>query len=100
MAVPFNNRCLTAPMARPQPARVLDDGDRRFLETVDRQVPASALNQADKNAVWREIKANHPDRVAFFEDPQVKALLAAGAVPCFPPELVLAARKNATPRKL
>lgn len=87
-------------MARTKPAPELDAGDRHFLATVDRQVSASVLSQADRNAVWREIKEHHPERVAFFADPQVKALMAAGAVPCFPPELVQAARKNSAPRKL
>lgn len=99
MSARSNNRCLTAPMAPRQAGPALDAGDLQFLATADRQVSAAHLSQADKNAVWREIKAHHPDRVAFFNDPQVKELIAAGAVPCFPQELIQTARKNFTPRK-
>jgi hypothetical protein len=53
------------------------------------EIPASRLTQGQRNAVWREIKAHHPDRRAFLEDPQVRALMAAtGAEPTFPPALV------------
>lgn len=56
------------------------------------EIPASRLTQGQRNAVWREIKAHHPDRRAFLEDPQVRALMAAtGAEPMFPPDLVRAA---------
>lgn len=57
-----------------------------------REIPASRLTTAQKNAVWREIKASHPERRAFLEDPAVKALVKTlGAEPMFPPELVRAA---------
>lgn len=83
---------------KPVAAPPRDPGDQAFLDYGDREVSASKLSQADKNAIWRHIKANEPGRVEFFEDPTVKALMAAGAVPCFPPELIKAARNEAKKR--
>ena len=66
-----------------------------FWRQVDRHIPASRLTQADRNAIWRQLKRTSPEQVAFFEDPTVKQLLALGAVACFPPELIEAARRAA-----
>lgn len=67
-----------------------------FWRQLDRHVPANRLTQADRNAIWRHLKATAPEQVAFFKDPTVKQLLAAGAVMAFPPELIEAARRAAT----
>lgn len=84
------NRSQGAPLAK---RRVDDAAAARALDAWDQdmavEIPASRLTQGQRNAVWREIKAHHPDRRAFLEDPQVRALMAAtGAEPTFPPELV------------
>lgn len=82
------------PFNRPAEAVAEDPETTAWRDNVDKAVPASALNQADKNAIWRQLKATGQD--AFFQDPTVKALMAAGAVPAFSPELVREARKQAT----
>lgn len=47
-------------------------------------VSASSLSPEDKRRLWAHLKANDPERAAFFDDPIVKQLMARGAVPVFP----------------
>lgn len=62
---------------------------------LDSAVNATRLSQQDKNLVWRHIKANCPEQHAFLQDPDVQRLIReCGAVPCFPPELIDAARNQ------
>ncbi len=90
MARPQRRHSASAPLAQ------IADGDTASARAVDAwasdmalEIPASRLTQGQRNAVWREIKAHHPDRRAFLEDPQVRALMAAtGAEPTFPPDLI------------
>jgi hypothetical protein len=83
-------------------ARLKAEEDARRRETnewarrLDRAIDSSVLSQADRNAVWRHVKSDHPETRAFLEDPQVQHLVRTqGAIPVFPPELVLAARRQA-----
>lgn len=88
----------SAPLAPRQPPP--DPAALRELAEWDaalaREVPASRLTQAQRNAVWRHVKANAPERVAFLNDPQVQQLIReCGAAPLFPPELIRAALAEA-----
>jgi hypothetical protein len=65
------NRSPIAPLAK----RVAGDATAAravdaWAEDMALEVPASRLTQGQRNAVWREIKARHPERRAFLEDPQ------------------------------
>lgn len=96
MSKPPRRHTASTPLAQ------IVDGDAAAARAVDDwaadmavEVPASQLTQGQRNAVWREIKANHPERRAFLEDPVIRALMAAtGAEPMFPPDLVRAAIAN------
>lgn len=82
--------CSSAPMAR-VPVRdlaaeaALDAWGQRVL----REVSATQLTQAQRNAVWRHVKAQCPARVRFLQHPEVQRLIRErGAAPTFPPELI------------
>lgn len=81
------------PLTPPSPD---PEGDA-WRRSVEKAISARALSQAEKNALWRHIKAHHPELVEFFADPLVKELIAAGATPAFPPALISAIR-NVTNR--
>ena len=96
MSLHRNNRATSGPFFKAPPAT--DPETAQWLANIDREVPATHLTPADKSAVWRQIKTEHPEREAFFADPLVKQLLSEGAVPTFPPELIAAARRKANQR--
>lgn len=78
-----------APMAPRQPLDAAAAEVDAWAADMRREIPADKLTTGQKNAVWREIKARHPERRAFLEDPVIKGLMAAtGAVPTFPPDLI------------
>lgn len=84
--------------ARLAEIKAAEDRRRRqvdaWAERLDNAVNATRLNQQDKNLVWRHIKANCPEQHAFLQDPEVQRLIRdCGAVPCFAPELIDAARQ-------
>lgn len=55
-------------------------------------ISAATLTVAEKNLVWRHIKACCPEQRAFLADPDVQLLMKTlGAVPVFDPALVRAA---------
>jgi len=91
-----NNRCIGSALV-PQQERdpVAEREYQAWSEEEALQVPASSLTQAEKNQVWRHIKAHHPERVAFLNDPEIQHFIQElGAVPTFPRELVRAALKS------
>lgn len=60
-----------------------------WCDAMDDQVSASRLTPQDKARVWAYIKANRPDLVAFFADPDVARLIKqCGAVPRFDRTLI------------
>lgn len=88
-----NSVCLSAPLApRQEPDQAAIAADAAWDASMAREIPASKLSAGQKNAVWRHIKAEHPERRAFLEDPAVQQLMKAlHAEPMFPPELIRAA---------
>lgn len=66
-----------------------------WIERIEKAISAKAFTQAQKNELWRHIKTSHPELVEFLNNPLVKELIAAGATPAFPPELIRATRNAA-----
>lgn len=88
--------CPSAPLAphvAPDPAAQAEA--RAWEAELLEQVPASSLTQPQRNAVWRHVKAHHPERVAFLNDPLVQQLISGGASPTFPRELIRTALSEA-----
>lgn len=94
MATNVDRFLYRGPFRAPSPVQV-DPEQAAWSRAIETAVSTKALNQAQKNAVWRHIKAHHPDLVGFLNDPTVQALISAGATPAFPQALIRAAKEAA-----